>query len=104
MKYQEFWRVLLDGDYRRAYELMTPSWRKENSVNDVIGDTEGFLELGPAGSVYSVHIDKGMAEIVPNPKTTWWFRPNMGNSWLFEKVGSEWYVYPRNINWYLANP
>ena len=104
MKYQEFRQVLLDEDYRRAYELMTPSWRKENSVNDVIGDTEGFLDLGPAGSVYSVHIYEGMAEIVPSPKTSWWFRPSMGNSWLFEKVGSEWYVYPRNINWYLANP
>jgi len=104
MKYQEFRQLLLDEDYQKAYELMTPSWRKQNSVNDVIDATEGFLELSPEDSIYSVHIYEGMAEIVPAPKTSWWFRSSMGNSWLFEKVDSEWHIYPRSINWYLANP
>jgi hypothetical protein len=104
MKYQELRQALLDEDYQRAYDLMTPSWRQENSVTAVIDATEGFIELGPEDSVYSVHIYEGMAEIVPSPKTSWWFRSSMGNSWLFEKVDSEWYIYPRSINFYLANP
>lgn len=106
MKYQEFRQAVLDEDHQRAYELMTPDWRKEHSVNDMKWETEDFLALGPEDSVYSVHVSiyAGEAFIVPNPNTSWWFRASMGDLRSFEKIGSEWFVSPRNIDFYLANP
>ena len=87
--YQEFRQALLDEDYQRAYELMAPRWRAENSVNDVKAETEDFLALGPEDSIFSVHIYsasgylnlEAQAEIVPSPHTSWWYRKAVGVSW-----------------------
>lgn len=87
LKYAEFRQASLDEDYLKAYELMSPEWRKNHSVNDMEWEAGGFL--GPEDSVYSVHIYGKRAVIVPNPQTTWWFRPSAGNSRSFEKIGSE---------------
>jgi hypothetical protein len=103
MKYQEFRQALLDEDYQTAYELMTPRWREKYSVNDVKAETADFLDLGPEDSIYSVHIyDEDTTEIVPSPRTSWWVRASIGRSWRFEKVDSEWYVSPENINFYMS--
>jgi hypothetical protein len=106
MMYQEFRQAVLDEDYQRAYELMSPDWRNEHSVNDMKWETEGFLDLGPEDSVYSVHASAfgRTAIIVPSPNTSWWYRASAGSFRSFEKVGSEWFVSPRNIDFYLANP
>ncbi|MEW6084375.1 MAG: hypothetical protein AB1607_07255 [Chloroflexota bacterium] len=101
LKYQEFRQALLNEDYQKAYDLMAPHWRKEHSVNEVKEETEGFLDLGPEDSIYSVHVNGNRATVVPDPDTTWWFRPAVGYSWEFEKVDSQWYVSPRNINFYM---
>lgn len=101
MKYQEFRQALITGDYERAYELMAPQWRVEHSIKDVKDETEGFVGLGFEDSTFSVHIYGERAEIVPNSYTSWWYRPAAGESWMFEKVGTEWYVSPRNMNYYL---
>ena len=109
--YQEFRQALLDEDYERAYELITPRWRAENSVNDIKAETEEFLALGPEDSIYSVHIYyiepyaglNTAAEIVPSPHTSWWYREAVGDSLGFEKVDSEWYVSPSLfINFYMS--
>jgi hypothetical protein len=108
--YQEFRQALLEEDYQRAYELMAPRWRAENSVNDIKAETEEFLALGPEDSIHSVHIYavtgylnlETQAEIVPSPHTSWWYREAVGDSWWFEKVDSEWYVSPEYINFYMS--
>lgn len=108
--YREFRQALLEEDYQRAYELMTPRWRTEYSVRDIKAETENFLSLGPEDSIYSVHIydiqphvgTEAEAEIVPSPRTSWWYRESVGASWRFEKVDSEWYVAPENINFYMS--
>ena len=108
--YQAFRQALLKEDYQSAYELMTPRWRAEHSVNDVKAETEDFLSLGPEDSIHSVHIYSAMdyldleaqAEIVPSPYTSWWYREAVGDSWWFEKVDTEWYVSPEYINFYMS--
>lgn len=103
IKYQEFRQALLDEDYQRAYELMTPRWQRDNSREDVKAETEDFLALDPEDSMYSVNIYDTEAVIVPSPHTSWWYRQAVGDSWGFEKVNSEWYVSPENINFYMSS-
>ncbi len=105
-KYQEFRQAVLNEDYQGAYELMTPDWRKEHSVSDMDWETDDFLAIGPEDSIYSVHVSvySGYAFIVPSPDTSFWHRASAGRLRSFEKVGSEWFVRPRNIDFYLANP
>ena len=99
LTYQEFRQALLELDYKKASEFMAPGWRSEDSAFDI---RAGFLALGPEGSIYSVHIYGTEAEIVPSPHTSWWYREAVGDSWRFEKIDSEWYVSPENINFYMS--
>ncbi len=102
--FQAFRRVYSAKDEQRAYALMTPEWQQEHGVDDVFRETANFWALGQAHSVYTVRIHSynGRAEVVPNARTSWWFRPSAGASWGFKKVDGVWYLAPANINYYMA--
>jgi hypothetical protein len=103
-KYQEYRQALLDHDYQSAHAMIVPSDQGKYSVDDVKKEATAFLQLGKETSIYSVYIYRktGQAVIVPNPNTSFWFRPSAGPSWNLEKVDTEWYVWPQNIDYFIA--
>jgi hypothetical protein len=103
-KYQEMRNALADSDYHAAYNMMTPDYRETYAVSDVPRTLRRFRLLEDEDSIYSVHIYSNLQEafIVPDESTSRWFRPTFGDLWSFEKVGSEWYVAPPNINLYMG--
>lgn len=98
LAYQDFISATSQGDYQTAYELMTPEYRQNHSVNDFKDYVTSLYEIDVIPDVDSIYAaecyflcNHGQIVTTPNLDPSYWQRPVTG--WLLEleKINGKWY-------------
>jgi len=95
--YEEFRQAVEDGNYESAYQLMSPTYRKTHTVDDLVNDHH-FLSYvtEEIDSIYMVEYTfwRKEAYIIidshPTPRPTFWDRPTQGWSLFLEHIDGRW--------------
>lgn len=96
--YQGFISAIDQGDYQTAYELMTPEYRQNQSINDFKDYVASLYDINVIPDVDSIYAaecsflcNQGEIVTTPNLDPSYWQRPVTGWLFLLKKIDGKWY-------------